>query len=90
MAIHLGKGKKDRFVPIGKRALVWVEKYVVQSRPFLGAIQDKDALFVGKLMFASGTISIKGWNQRLIPVPVPSAPKSLKKSDGNGLLASWK
>jgi integrase/recombinase XerD len=47
VCIRLGKGKKDRFVPIGKRALMWVEKYVVKSRPFLGAIQNKDALFVG-------------------------------------------
>lgn len=47
VCVRLGKGKKDRFVPIGKRALMWVEKYVVKSRPLLGATQDKDALFVG-------------------------------------------
>jgi integrase/recombinase XerD len=47
VCIRLGKGKKDRFVPIGKRALMWVERYVVKARPFLGATQDKDSLFVG-------------------------------------------
>ena len=47
VCIRLGKGKKDRFVPIGKRALMWVERYVVKARPFLGAIQDRDSLFVG-------------------------------------------
>jgi integrase/recombinase XerD len=47
VCVRLGKGKKDRFVPVGKRALMWVEKYVIKSRPFLGATQDKDALFVG-------------------------------------------
>lgn len=30
-----GKGKKDRVVPIGERALVWLEKYLVEARPWL-------------------------------------------------------
>jgi len=47
VCIRLGKGKKDRFVPIGKRALMWIEQYVTKARPFLGATQDKDSLFVG-------------------------------------------
>jgi integrase/recombinase XerD len=33
--IHLGKGKKDRVVPIGERALFWVQKYVLEVRPKL-------------------------------------------------------
>jgi len=48
VCIRLGKGKKDRFVPIGKRALMWVERYVAKARPLLGATQDKDSLFVGR------------------------------------------
>ena len=47
VCIRLGKGRKDRYVPIGKRALMWIEQYVVKARPFLGATQDKDSLFVG-------------------------------------------
>ena len=47
VCVRLGKGKKDRFVPIGKRALVWVEQYIVKGPPFLGKTQDKDSLFVG-------------------------------------------
>lgn len=47
VCVRLGKGKKDRFVPIGKRALIWIERYVIKARPFLGATQDKDSLFVG-------------------------------------------
>jgi len=27
IAVRQGKGKKDRFIPIGERALVWVQKY---------------------------------------------------------------
>jgi integrase/recombinase XerD len=30
--ICLGKGKKDRYVPVGKRALFWVTEYVNKSR----------------------------------------------------------
>lgn len=33
--VRLGKGKKDRFVPIGERALAWVEKYEREARPVL-------------------------------------------------------
>jgi integrase/recombinase XerD len=33
--IRQGKGKKDRMIPIGERALAWIEKYVVQARPSL-------------------------------------------------------
>jgi integrase/recombinase XerD len=47
VCIRLGKGRKDRYVPIGKRALIWVERYVAKARPFLGTTQDKDSLFVG-------------------------------------------
>ncbi len=32
VAIRQGKGSKDRFVPIGERALLWVEKYVEDVR----------------------------------------------------------
>lgn len=33
--VRLGKGKKDRFVPLGERALAWVEKYEREARPSL-------------------------------------------------------
>ena len=32
--IRQGKGKKDRFVPIGERALLWVDKYLNDVRPY--------------------------------------------------------
>ncbi len=31
--IRQGKGKKDRYVPIGARALLWLDKYLVDVRP---------------------------------------------------------
>jgi integrase/recombinase XerD len=33
--VRQGKGRKDRFVPIGERALAWVKKYEHESRPWL-------------------------------------------------------
>ena len=32
-AVRQGKGRKDRFVPIGERVLAWVEKYLADGRP---------------------------------------------------------
>jgi len=33
--VRLGKGKKDRFVPLGERALFWLDKYLAEARPQL-------------------------------------------------------
>jgi integrase/recombinase XerD len=33
--IRQGKGKKDRLVPIGERALAWIDRYVTEVRPRL-------------------------------------------------------
>ena len=35
VAVRQGKGKKDRFVPIGERAVLWLEKYLADVRPEL-------------------------------------------------------
>ena len=46
--IRQGKGKKDRMVPIGERAITWVNKYLADARP-LFVIDDTDTLFVSEL-----------------------------------------
>jgi integrase/recombinase XerD len=35
VTIRQGKGRKDRVIPIGERALAWIRKYLAESRPFL-------------------------------------------------------
>ncbi len=35
LMIRLGKGRKDRVIPIGERALAWIDKYLRESRPQL-------------------------------------------------------
>jgi integrase/recombinase XerD len=44
--VRLGKGKKDRVVPIGERALAWVCKYLYEARPRLMVEPDCGHLFL--------------------------------------------
>ncbi len=44
--IRLGKGKKDRMIPIGERALAWVERYVSEARSLHVVSSDEKALFL--------------------------------------------
>ena len=46
VAIFEGKGRKDRVVPIGERALAWVQKYVDKARPRLAVEPDTGVLFL--------------------------------------------
>jgi len=46
LAIRQGKGHKDRVVPVGTRALQWVEKYLEDVRSLLVLDQDVQALFL--------------------------------------------
>ena len=44
--IREGKGRKDRLIPIGQRALQWVETYRLDVRPALVAGKDDGILFL--------------------------------------------
>jgi integrase/recombinase XerD len=41
-----GKGKKDRYVPIGERAIAWLQKYVREGRPQLAVEPDDMTVFL--------------------------------------------
>ena len=47
--IRQGKGKKDRMIPIGERAMAWIEKYRDSSRPELAIGRDDGTLFLSNL-----------------------------------------
>ena len=47
--IRQGKGKKDRMIPIGERALAWIEKYRDAGRPELVTGRDDGTLFLSNL-----------------------------------------
>lgn len=44
--VRLGKGRKDRMIPIGERALGWIEKYLADVRPSLVVEPDDGTLFL--------------------------------------------
>lgn len=46
LTIREGKGKKDRMIPIGERALLWVEKYLREARSFLAVEPDDATVFL--------------------------------------------
>ncbi len=43
----MGKGSKERLVPLGEEAQHWLERYLAQSRPVLAGKRSVAALFVG-------------------------------------------
>jgi integrase/recombinase XerD len=45
LCVRHGKGKRERMVPLGDRAIAWLEKYLIESRPQLLA-DDTIALFL--------------------------------------------
>jgi len=44
--VSQGKGKKDRVVPLGERAILWVEKYLAESRTKMAMEPDDGTLFL--------------------------------------------
>ena len=46
LAVRAGKGQKDRVVPIGERAIVWLEKYFEEARPIFVVEPDEGTMFL--------------------------------------------
>jgi len=49
LMVRLGKGKKDRMVPIGERALAWCDKYLREERPQLATGLNQETVFLTHL-----------------------------------------
>jgi integrase/recombinase XerD len=46
MIVRQGKGKKDRCIPIGERAGLWLHKYLAEVRPLFAMEPDSGFLFL--------------------------------------------
>jgi len=46
LVVRCGKGKKDRIVPIGRRAIGWIEKWVHDARPQLISDATGQSMFI--------------------------------------------
>src|ERR1700677_2641161 len=49
LTIRMGKGKKDRMIPLGDRAAAWVRKYLEECRPQLVSEPDDHFVFVSNV-----------------------------------------
>ena len=49
LMVRQGKVKKDRLIPIGKRALEWIDRYLHESRPMLLVNTKEQTLFLSTL-----------------------------------------
>jgi len=49
LMVRQGKGKKDRMVPVGARALLWIDKYIVEVRHTLLLDPNDTTLFITHL-----------------------------------------
>jgi integrase/recombinase XerD len=63
--IHQGKNRKDRVVPIGQRALQWLQKYLQEARPqFLR--QPNESVFLGHWGTTIRAISLSALVRRYV------------------------
>jgi len=46
ITIREGKGRKDRVIPVGERAVLWIDKYLNEARPRLVAEPDDMTVFL--------------------------------------------
>jgi len=46
IVVRQGKGKKDRYVPIGERAIAWLTKYIREARPQVALEPDDLTVFL--------------------------------------------
>jgi integrase/recombinase XerD len=49
LMVRQGKGKKDRFIPMGERAAAWVQKYLYEARAEFYCARDNGELFLSNI-----------------------------------------
>jgi integrase/recombinase XerD len=74
VTVRLGKGKKDRVVPIGSRALMWVERYLDEVRPQLVAPPGDPALFLTEAGAPLEPARLTQLMRRYVDMPTSARP----------------
>ncbi|MFU9136172.1 site-specific tyrosine recombinase XerC [Erwinia tasmaniensis] len=65
LTIVQGKGHEDRIVPVGERALWWLNRYIVHVRPEILAVPECKALFLA--MDGVAGLTVNGITQAVVP-----------------------
>jgi len=85
----LGKGAKERLVPLGEEALAWIERYLREARPRVLAGRAADALFVtarGAAMSRQAFWYLIGRYARLAGIQQPVSPHVLRHAFATHLI----
>jgi integrase/recombinase XerD len=84
-----GKGNKDRLVPLGEEAVLWLTRYLADARPLLMAKHLSDAMFVtprGKGMTRQGFWYLLKRRARAAGITRPLSPHTLRHAFATHLL----
>ena len=73
----LGKGSKERLVPLGEEAIAWIKRYLADARPALAGDGKSDALFVTARGGAADAPGVLGAGQALRGARPAFPPASL-------------
>lgn len=85
----MGKGSKERIVPMGEEARHWIERYLVQARPQLLAGKSADSVFVtqrGVAMTRQGFWLLIKRHARAAGIQAPLSPHGLRHAFATHLL----
>ncbi|HLU14298.1 MAG TPA: site-specific tyrosine recombinase XerD [Burkholderiaceae bacterium] len=87
--VTLGKGGKDRLVPLGAEAQHWIETYIAQARPALARGKNSNALFItnrgGPMTRQAFWLIVKKYAQ-LADIHTPLSPHTLRHAFATHLL----
>ncbi len=72
----IGKGSKERIIPVGKKAIVSLRVYLEKARPKLLKGKDSDALFVSRLGKKMSRVSV--WNMIKMYARLSGIKKNIK------------
>ncbi|MFQ5839405.1 MAG: site-specific tyrosine recombinase XerD [Candidatus Methylomirabilales bacterium] len=85
----IGKGSKERVVPLGAEAIRWLKRYLTEARPLLARAGDSRALFLGRSgrgLTRQGFWRIIGVHARVANICKRVTPHTLRHSFATHLL----